>query len=159
MWTETDSRLKNSPQLKHLFCGHEATEIGPGVPFIAAICFSQHTVIALCSSIDFVLNPGLSQILTASTFSSPLHLLRLAFPPILHILHVQSSHIDRYTLWLRKACFFYIFCSVFSHGSLQNISGQWLMNNSQQLGRLCQSADGISLREFTKQPEKVSSAD
>lgn len=37
----------------------QATEIGPCVPFSAAICVSQHPVIALCCSIDFVLNPGL----------------------------------------------------------------------------------------------------
>lgn len=37
----------------------QATEIGPCVPFSRAICVSQHPVIALCCSIDFVLNPGL----------------------------------------------------------------------------------------------------
>lgn len=37
----------------------QATEIGPCVPFSTAISVSQHPVIALCCSIDFVLNPGL----------------------------------------------------------------------------------------------------
>lgn len=36
-----------------------ANESGSCVSFIAAIRFRQHSVIAFCSSIDFVLNPGL----------------------------------------------------------------------------------------------------
>lgn len=149
---ERADSLRNPPHIKHLFWGHSATDTGLGVPFIAAICFSQHTVIALCSSIDFVLNPGLSRILTASTFGSPLHLLRLTLPPS-HPPHpphphVQSPHIDRYTLWLWKYLFF-------SHSRLKNISGQWLMNSSQQLGYCAKVLMASALGHFIKQWGKI----
>lgn len=80
---EQADSLKNSPPYKTTLL---RPKTGPGVPLIAAICFSQHIVIALCSSIDFVLNPGLSQKLTVSTSWIPFHLLHLVLHLIFHIL-------------------------------------------------------------------------
>lgn len=144
---DREQTVKNSPHIKHFFWGHEATETGPAVSLIPAICFSQHIVIALCSSIDFVLNPGLSQKLTASTPCIPLHLHHhLAFP---RLPPHPPQHMSNLFIVIDKLCgpekpvFFHLVAK-------KNILRQWLMNNSNTRGW---TADGISLRASVKQLE------